>query len=33
MQDYRNKKTLENILFGLGLMVIAGVVYFIINIF
>jgi hypothetical protein len=33
MQDYRNKKTLENIMFGVSLMAIAGVVYFILNLF
>jgi hypothetical protein len=33
MQGFKNRKTLENILFGVGLIAIAGVVYFILNLF
>jgi hypothetical protein len=33
MYDYRNKKTLENIIFGLVAMVVAGGVYFILQLF
>jgi len=29
MYEYRNKKTKENIVFGLVLMVVIGVIYFI----
>jgi len=31
MQDYRDKKTLENILFGLVLVLICGVIYFLVT--
>ena len=31
MQDYRDKKTLENILYGLVLMAVGGVIYFVVT--
>jgi hypothetical protein len=33
MHDYKNRKTLENIVFGLIAMAVAGGVYFILQLF